>query len=66
MKEKLLFCPLTKRPYILEVLEDDDNEQFFIVKSPVKKTDAESRYIFFKYDPGNHGYIKSGITSWTE
>ena len=66
LNDKLLFCPLTKRPYILEILESEDNEQVFIVKSPVKKTDSESRYLFFKYKPGNHGYVKDGVTSWAE
>ena len=66
LNENLLFCPLTKRPYILEILNNDGDEDIFIVKSPVKKTDSESRYFFFKYIPGNHGYVKSGITSWAE
>ena len=66
LNEDLLFCPLTKRPYILEILNNDSDEDVFIVKSPVKKTDSESRYFFFKYIPGNHGYVKSGITSWAE
>ena len=66
LNEDLLFCPLTKRPYILEIVNNDGEEDVFIVKSPVKKTDSESRYFFFKYIPGNHGYVKSGITSWAE
>ena len=66
LNKKLLFCPLTKRPYILEILNNDTDEDIFIVKSPVKKTDSKPRYFFFKYVPGNHGHIKSGITSWAE
>ena len=66
LSQELLFCPLTKRPYILEILNNETEEDIFVVKSPVKKTDSEPRYFFFKYIPGNHGYIKSGITSWAE
>ena len=66
LNKELLFCPLTKRPYILEILNNDSSDDVFVVKSPVKKTDSEPRYFFFKYVPGNHGYIKSGITSWAE
>ena len=66
LNKELLFCPLTKRPYILEILNNETDQDIFMIKSPVKKTDAEPRYFFFKYIPGNHGYIKSGITSWAE
>ena len=61
LNKELLFCPLTKRPYILEILNNETDQDIFMVKSPVKKTDTEPRYFFFKYIPGNHGYIKSGI-----
>ena len=66
LHEDLLFCPLTKRPYILEILNNEGDDNIFVVKSPVKKTDSESRYFFFRYIPGNHGHIKSGVTSWAE
>ena len=66
LNKDLLFCPLTKRPYILEILNNEGDDDIFMVKSPVKKTDSEPRYFFFRYTPGNHGYIKSGITSWAE
>ena len=66
LNSDLLFCPLTKRPYILEILNNEADGDIFVVKSPVKKTDSEPRYFFFKYTPGNHGYIKSGVTSWAE
>ena len=66
LNNDLLFCPLTKRPYILEIIHNEKEEDTFMVTSPVRKTDSESRYLFFKYNPGNHGFIKSGITSWAE
>ena len=66
LHKDLLFCPLTKRPYILEILNNEGDDNMFAVKSPVKKTDSESRYFFFRYVPGNHGHIKSGVTSWAE
>ena len=66
LTEDLLVCPLTGKPYLLEVLTESD-EEVFIVSSPVnRKNDSSSRYFFFKYDPGEHGYVKSGITSWAE
>ena len=66
LTEDLLSCPLTGRPYLLEVVTESD-EDIFIVTSPVdRKNDSSSRYLFFKYDPGEHGYVKSGITSWAE
>jgi len=67
LSNEFLNCPLTGKPYLLELIETEDNEKNFSVTSPVdRKNDSESRYIFFKYDPGNHGNIKSGITSWAE
>ena len=66
LNPNLLICPLTNRKYIIEVLKNDGEDDIFLVKSPVKQSDSESRYLFFKYDPGNHGYIRDGITSWAE
>ena len=66
LNDNFLFCPLTGRPYLIEVLSESD-EEVFMVTSPVnRKEDSSSRYLFFKYNPGDHGYIKSGITSWAE
>ena len=50
----------------LEIEKDKQGQETFIVKSPVLRSDSESRYLFFQYDPGNHGYVRSGITSWAE
>ena len=67
LNKEFLNCPLTGKPYLLELIETENNDKNFTVTSPVdRKNDSESRYIFFKYDPGDHGYIKSGITSWAE
>ena len=67
LNKEFLNCPLTGKPYLLELIETENNDKNFTVASPVdRKNDSESRYIFFKYDPGDHGYIKSGITSWAE
>ena len=63
---KYLVCPLTKRNYILEIEKDKSGDEVFTVKSPVVKDDSESRYVFFKYKPGDHGFVRSGITSWAE
>ena len=67
LSKDFLNCPLTGKPYLLELIETEANEKSFMVTSPVnRKNDSKSRYVFFKYDPGDHGHIKSGITSWAE
>tara|TARA_B100000959_G_C14806693_1_gene552011 strand:- start:234 stop:947 length:714 start_codon:yes stop_codon:yes gene_type:complete len=67
LNQEFLNCPLTGKPYLLELVDTESEDVTFAVTSPVdRKNDSASRYLFFKYDPGNHGYIKAGITSWAE
>lgn len=60
----ILTCPLSKKDYILAIEEQNDGENIFIVKSPVDETNIERQYYFFEYNPGDHGYIRSGVQSW--
>ena len=34
--------------------------------SVVDESNIKRRYLFFQYDPGDHGYIRSGVQSWAE
>ena len=66
LTSNLLSCPLTNKKYILEVRYDEVMGETFSVTSPVTKADSRRMYLFFKYDPGNHGYINGGVSSWVE
>ena len=60
----LLTCPLSKKDYILALEQQNSGENVFIVKSPVNESNIETQYYFFEYNPGDHGYIRSGVQSW--
>ena len=60
----LLTCPLSKKDYILALEQQNSGENIFIVKSPVDESNIETQYYFFEYNPGDHGYIRSGVQSW--
>ena len=60
----LLACPLSGKDYILAIEQQNDGENIFIVKSPVDESNIERQYYFFEYNPGDHGYIRSGVQSW--
>ncbi len=60
----LLTCPLSKKDYILALEQQNSGENIFIVKSPVNESNIETQYYFFEYNPGDHGYIRSGVQSW--
>jgi len=62
----LLSCPLSQKDYILTTERQNDGEDVFVVESPVNESNIKRKYLFFKYDPGDHGYIKSGVQSWAE
>ena len=62
----LLSCPLSQKYYILTTERQNDGEDVFVVESPVNESNIKRKYLFFKYDPGDHGYIKSGVQSWAE
>ena len=64
LNPNLLACPLSGKDYILAVEQQNDGENIFIVKSPVNESNIERQYYFFEYNPGDHGYIRSGVQSW--
>ena len=66
LTSNLLSCPLTNKKYILEVKYDKVMGETFSVTSPVTQEDSRRMYLFFKYEPGNHGYINGGISNWIE
>ena len=64
LNTNLLTCPLSKKDYILALEQQNSGENIFIVKSPVNESNIETQYYFFEYNPGDHGYIRSGVQSW--
>jgi len=64
LNPNILSCPLSQKDYILAIEQLSDGENIFIVKSPVDESNITSRYFFFEYNPGDHGYIRSGVQSW--
>ena len=46
------------------IFDTNSGENIFIVKSPVDESNIETQYYFFEYNPGDHGYIRSGVQSW--
>ena len=66
LNPNLLSCPLSQKDYILTIEQLSDGEDIFIVESPVDESNIKRRYLFFQYDPGDHGYIRSGVQSWAE
>ena len=63
---ELLNCPVTDKPYIFEIDELDDGMKAFNISSPISDDYFERRFLFFKFEPRNHGYIHAGIKSWAE
>ena len=61
----LLLCPLTQKPYSFIINNDDPEDIFFTIKSPVAKDYKERRYLFFKFKSGEHGFIEDKRKSWT-
>ena len=64
LNSDLLTCPLSKKDYILALEQQKSGENIFIVKSPVDESNIKTQYYFFEYNPGDHGYIRSGVQSW--
>ena len=44
---------------------DDPEDIFFTIKSPVAKDYKERRYLFFKFKSGEHGFIEDKRKSWS-
>ena len=68
LNHNLLFCPLTKDPYIFEV-DSTDEEPVFTITSPLHVLEVpftESRFGVFTFEAGDHGYIKGTQKSWAE
>ena len=56
---EMLSCPLTKKPYIIELTEED-----FRVASPIEGTYSERRFLVFAFNARSHGKIEDGEKSW--
>ena len=68
LDDSFLYCPVTKNPYVLEI-DSTDGDAIFQVTSPLhllEKPYKESRYIFFSFEAGDHGFIRGGQKSWAE
>ena len=55
------YCPLTKKPYIIEINEDGTE---LTVSSPIDEPIIRSEYLLFAFKAVSHGMIKSGRKSW--
>lgn len=55
----MLYCPLTKLPYLIQAADDH-----LKVGSPIVEPYVEPRYIFFSFRSGSHGKIEDGEKSW--
>ena len=68
LSTSMLYCPLTKNPYIFAI-DTTDEEAVFSVTSPLyglEEPYTESRFGVFTFEAGDHGYIKGTQKSWAE
>ena len=68
LSKEMLYCPLTNDPYIFDINKEED-EPSFTVTSPLhilEEPYTESRFGVFRFEAGDHGYIKGGQKSWAE
>ena len=56
---EMLSCPLTQKPYIIELTEED-----YRIASPIKGTYSERRFLVFAFKAKSHGKIEDGEKSW--
>ena len=56
---EMLSCPLTQKPYNIELTEED-----YRVASPIKGTYSERRFLVFAFNAKSHGKIEDGEKSW--
>ena len=59
--DSTLYCPLTKKPYNIEISEDGTE---LTVSSPIDSPIIRNEYLLFAFKANNHGMIKSGRKSW--
>lgn len=64
LKDSLLECPLVKKPYKF-IINDDPEDMYFTVKSPIPEDYKERRYLLFKFKAGEHGFIEDKRKSWS-
>ena len=55
----MLICPLTRKPYIIELTEED-----YKVASPIEGTYSDRRYLVFAFKAKSHGKVEDGDKSW--
>ena len=68
LDNSFLTCPITQQSYIFEI-DSTDDEVVFQVTSPLHIMDkpyTEPRFGIFRFEAGDHGYIRGGQTSWAE
>jgi len=61
----LLQCPLINSPFEFIINNEDPDDIYFTVKSPVPKDYKERRYLLFKFKAGKHGFIEDKRKSWS-
>ena len=68
LDSSFLKCPITNEPYIFEI-DSTSDELNFQITSPLHLLGTpyeESRYLVFKFEAGDHGFIRGGQKSWAE
>ena len=68
LDNSFLTCPITQQSYIFEI-DSTDDEVVFQVTSPLHIMDkpyTEPRFGIFRFEAGDHGYIRDGQKSWAE
>ena len=66
LNHNLLNCPVTNDPYLFDIVEGKDGTKTFNITSPIPKEYFERRFLFFKFEPRNHGSVIAGVKSWAE
>ena len=68
LEREMLKCPLTNDQYIFDI-DKESEEHIFTVTSPLhilEEPYTEPRFGVFRFEAGDHGYIKGGQKSWAE
>ncbi len=61
----LLYCPLTNKPFEINIDNSDIENSILTVSSPVPKNYSEPRFLYmYRFKAYDHGMISNGLKSW--
>lgn len=63
LNSEYLKCPITNKEFDISLRYDED-DIFYTISSPTDDNYKESRFLIFKFHPGNPGYITNDEVSW--